>query len=57
MSVYAHNQGLLKNVGDVVRAGDTVATVGATGGQVESGLYFEIRLQGTPQDPAKFFAR
>jgi len=54
MSVYGHNQGLLKKVGDAVRAGDTVATVGATGGQLESGLYFEIRHRGAPQDPGKF---
>jgi len=54
MSVYAHNKGLLKKVGDTVRAGDTIATVGATGGQVESGLYFEIRHRGAPQDPGKF---
>jgi len=57
LSVYAYNQSLLKTVGDAVRAGDVVATVGATGGQVESGLYFEIRHQGAPQDPAKLFAR
>jgi len=54
MSVYAHNQGLLKKVGDVVRVGDAIATVGATGGQVESGLYFEIRHRGVPQDPGRF---
>jgi len=54
MSVYAHNQGLLKKVGDVVHVGDAIATVGATGGQVESGLYFEIRHRGVPQDPGRF---
>ncbi|PLC52457.1 peptidase [Pollutimonas nitritireducens] len=51
LSVYGHNQSLLKRVGDIVDTGDTIATVGATGGQVDSGLYFEIRHQGTPVNP------
>lgn len=51
LSIYAYNQSLLKRVGDIVHAGDIIATVGATGGQVESGLYFEIRHQGTPVNP------
>ncbi|NYT82315.1 peptidoglycan DD-metalloendopeptidase family protein [Alcaligenaceae bacterium] len=51
LSVYAYNQSLLKQVGDIVRGGDTIATVGATGGQVDPGLYFEIRHQGTPVNP------
>lgn len=51
MSVYAYNQSLLKEVGDPVGTGDIVATVGATGGQVEPGLYFEIRHQGKPINP------
>lgn len=51
MSIYAYNQSLLKSVGDAVSAGEAVALVGATGGQVESGLYFEIRHQGAPVNP------
>ncbi|TAM86774.1 MAG: peptidase [Candidimonas sp.] len=51
LSIYAYNQSLLKRVGDVVHAGDVIATVGATGGQVESGLYFEIRHNGAPVNP------
>ncbi|MBB5214762.1 murein hydrolase activator EnvC family protein [Parapusillimonas granuli] len=51
LSVYAYNQSLLKQVGDIVHGGDTIATVGATGGQVDPGLYFEIRHQGTPVNP------
>lgn len=57
LSVYAYNQSLLKRVGQTVSAGEPIATVGSTGGQVESGLYFEIRHRGAPQDPAKFLAR
>lgn len=51
MSVYAYNQGLLKEVGDLVESGEVIATVGATGGQVESGLYFELRQKGKPVNP------
>jgi septal ring factor EnvC (AmiA/AmiB activator) len=57
MTVYAYNQSVLKHVGDNVRAGETVALVGATGGQVESGLYFEIRHRGAPVDPAQWLAQ
>ncbi|CCN21083.1 putative peptidase [Bordetella bronchiseptica 1289] len=57
LTVYAYNQSLLKRVGDRVAAGDTIATVGATGGQVESGLYFEIRHRGAPVDPAQWLAQ
>lgn len=51
LSVYAYNQSLLKQVGDAVSAGEAIATVGATGGQVEPGLYFEIRHEGKPVNP------
>jgi septal ring factor EnvC (AmiA/AmiB activator) len=57
MTVYAYNQALLKQVGDRVVSGDTIATAGATGGQVESGLYFEIRHGGAPVDPAQWLAQ
>ena len=51
LSVYAYNQSLLKEVGDPVAAGEAIATVGATGGQVEPGLYLEIRHHGKPVNP------
>lgn len=57
LSVYAYNQSLLKRVGDMVAAGDAIATVGATGGQVEPGLYFEIRRQGAPVNPLLWLQR
>ena len=56
LSVYGHNQSVLKQVGDVVRAGDAVARVGATGGQVEPGVYFEIRQNGQPVNPQFWLA-
>jgi septal ring factor EnvC (AmiA/AmiB activator) len=51
LTIYGNNEALLKQVGDVVRAGDAVATVGASGGSRESGLYFEIRHEGKAFDP------
>ncbi|MDV2116302.1 murein hydrolase activator EnvC family protein [Alcaligenes faecalis] len=51
LSVYAYNQSTLKQVGDIVGRGEPVARVGATGGQVEPGLYFELRHQGKPINP------
>jgi septal ring factor EnvC (AmiA/AmiB activator) len=56
LSVYGYNQSLSKQVGDRVGQGEIIAAVGATGGQVESGLYFEIRHQGAPVDPAQWLA-
>jgi septal ring factor EnvC (AmiA/AmiB activator) len=54
LSVYGNNQTLLADVGQKVGAGATVATVGASGGQAESGLYFELRHRGMTFDPAKW---
>lgn len=54
LSVYGNNQTLLAAVGQKVGAGKTVATVGASGGQEESGLYFELRHRGQAFDPAQW---
>ena len=54
MSLYANNEGLLRQVGDKVRSGDPIAQVGASGGSAESGLYFELRRDGKPFDPLKW---
>ncbi len=51
MSLYGRNQSLFKEVGDWVEAGEVVATVGDSGGAEGTGLYFEIRRAGKPQDP------
>ena len=51
MSLYAHNQKINYQSGDLVLAGETIANVGNTGGQAEPGLYFEIRIDGSPTDP------
>ena len=57
LSVYANNESLLRQVGDVVAPGEPVATVGATGGNQESGLYFELRHLGKPFDPLTWVDR
>lgn len=54
MSLYGHNQDLLKDVGDPVAPGDVIAHVGDSGGQNSSGLYFEIRKDGKPVDPRRW---
>jgi len=54
LSLYGHNQSLLKSAGDVVKAGDPIATVGSSGGQETSALYFAIRQNGRPSDPAQW---
>jgi septal ring factor EnvC (AmiA/AmiB activator) len=51
MSLYGHNQALLKAVGDRVEAGEPIALVGQSGGQANSGLYFEIRHTGIAVNP------
>ena len=51
MSLYGNNESLYREVGDVVKAGDLIAAVGATGGNTQTGLYFELRFQGKPFDP------
>lgn len=51
MSLYGNNQALLKGVGDEVGPGDGVASVGNSGGNAESGLYFEMRHRSKPFDP------
>lgn len=51
MSLYGNNETLYKQVGESVRAGDTVAAVGNSGGNPDSGLYFELRFQSKPFDP------
>jgi septal ring factor EnvC (AmiA/AmiB activator) len=57
MSLYAYNDGLLRQVGESVRGGDAVAQVGASGGSAESGLYFELRRDGKPFDPLRWVAQ
>lgn len=57
MSIYGNNQALLKRPGDRVRTGEAIATVGNSGGNEHSGLYFEIRHQGRAIDPLAWINR
>jgi septal ring factor EnvC (AmiA/AmiB activator) len=54
LSIYGNGDSLLKQVGQPVRGGETIATAGSSGGSPESGLYFELRHQGQPIDPMKW---
>ena len=57
MSLYGHNEALLKESGEWVSPGDDIAQVGDSGGQAEPGLYFEIRHDGEPLDPRQWVER
>ena len=57
LSLYAHNETLLRNVGDAVHRGDTVARVGNSGGLTQPALYFELRRNGQPVDPNTWLRR
>jgi len=57
MSLYAYNQTLLRQPGERVQRGEVVARVGATGGQGQPALYFELRHNGAPVDPAQWLQR
>lgn len=57
MSLYGNNESLLKQIGERTQSGETVASVGSTGGALESGVYFELRHEGKPFDPMSWVAR
>ncbi|WP_337842938.1 IpaD/SipD/SspD family type III secretion system needle tip protein [Rheinheimera sp.] len=57
MSLYGHNQALLKKPGEAVASGEAVALVGASGGQAQSGLYFEIRQKGSAINPVSWLQK
>jgi septal ring factor EnvC (AmiA/AmiB activator) len=51
MSLYSNNESLYKQVGDRVQPGDAIAAVGNSGGQPDTGLYFEMRHESRPVNP------
>jgi septal ring factor EnvC (AmiA/AmiB activator) len=57
MSLYGHNEALLKESGDWVEPGEAIAQLGDTGGQARPALYFEIRHNGEPVNPHPWMAR
>ncbi len=57
MSLYGNNEALLRQAGETVASGDTIARVGRSGGGDGDGLYFELRRAGTPIDPLTWVGR
>ena len=57
LSLYGHNESLLVEEGDWVLTGQTIATMGKSGGSNKPGLYFEIRYKGRPQNPLHWAQR
>ena len=57
MSLYAHNEELLKDTGDWVLSNETISRAGDTGGLNKPALYFEIRKKGQPADPKKWLGK
>jgi murein DD-endopeptidase MepM/ murein hydrolase activator NlpD len=51
---YAHVSKVLVRNGDVIKRGQKVALVGNSGRSTGPHLHFEVLLDGTPQDPARF---
>ena len=57
LSIYGNNESLFRQAGETVGSGDAIARVGNSGGNPESGLYFELRHQGKPFDPLAWVRR
>lgn len=55
MSLYGNAESLYKHVGEEIRGGDVIAMAGNSGGNPETGLYFEMRYQSKPFDPLTWF--
>ena len=55
LSLYGHNQDLIMEVGEWVATGTVIAHAGDSGGQSLPGLYFEIRKNGSPVNPSRWF--
>lgn len=57
MSLYGHNQSLFVETGDWIETGEVIGSAGRSGGQKRSGVYFEIRHNGRPNNPLKWCKR
>jgi septal ring factor EnvC (AmiA/AmiB activator) len=57
MSLYASTDALLRAAGDWVEAGEVIALAGSSGGQAAPGVYFELRRDGRPVDPARWLKK
>ena len=56
MSLYGQNRSLYKEVGEWVERGETVAAAGDSRGQTNAGLYLELRKDGKPFNPGRWFS-
>ncbi|MEE9322314.1 MAG: peptidoglycan DD-metalloendopeptidase family protein [Granulosicoccus sp.] len=56
MTLYGGNRDVTHKKGTWVESGATIATVGDSGGQTTSGVYFEIRHNAKPVDPAEWIS-
>ncbi len=56
MAVYGNNRRLLADVGDTVKAGDAIASIGATTADHATNLYFELRVEGKAVDPLEWLS-
>ncbi|MEM9621863.1 MAG: peptidoglycan DD-metalloendopeptidase family protein, partial [Pseudomonadota bacterium] len=57
MTLYGHADSLTKKEGDWVESGEMIARAGNSGGRSETGVYFEVRHKGKPQDPINWINR
>ena len=57
LSIYGNNETLFKQAGENVASGDVLGRVGNSGGNPETGLYFELRHLGKPFDPLSWVKR
>jgi len=57
LTLYAHNQELLKDTGDWVQSNEILSRAGDTGGLDKPALYFEIRKDGSPADPKSWLGK
>jgi septal ring factor EnvC (AmiA/AmiB activator) len=57
LTLYAHNQELLKDIGDWVQSNEILSRAGDTGGLDKPALYFEIRKNGNPADPKSWLGK
>lgn len=56
VTLYAHGDKLLKNVGDTVKQGDIIMEMGSTGNSTGPHVHFEVRENGTHVDPKNYLS-
>lgn len=56
VTLYAHGNKLLKNVGETVKKGDIIMEMGSTGNSTGPHVHFEVRENGTHVDPKKYLS-